>query len=65
MKRYFVNFAFKRTNEAVSFSATSIDRDQPISGWDDILELTELIRNKNPDFKNIEILSWRRFEDPE
>jgi hypothetical protein len=65
MRHYFIGFAYWRKNGDMGIASASITREFPVLGWDDILEITNIIYDRNQDYENIVALNWRRFEDPE
>jgi hypothetical protein len=64
-RRYFVSFNFSKTNNIRGVGSRIIERESPVSGWDDILGMTGYILSQNPDMEQVVILSWKKFEDPE
>jgi hypothetical protein len=65
-RRYFVAFAYWGADCRVQgVGSTIVERELPVSNWDDILSMTECILSCNPDKESIVILNWRKFEDPE
>jgi hypothetical protein len=63
--KYFVVFNYWKAGNTYGVASTVIERDLPVSGWDDILGITDIILSRNPDMENVVIINWRRFEDPE
>jgi hypothetical protein len=64
-RRYFVVFDYWKANNIHGVASRAIERERPISGWSDILSITDYILSCNPDMKEIIISNWRKFEDPE
>jgi hypothetical protein len=62
---YFVSYVYRNQDTAWGFTSTVIQRELPVSGWDDIEEITNIIKSSNSELESIVILNWRRFEDPE
>jgi hypothetical protein len=64
MKSYFVSyFYWKETQQGVACCQLGIK--DPVSGWDDILMMISELKRLNPEFTEVAILNWRRFEDSE
>jgi hypothetical protein len=64
-RKYFVAFDHWSENNNHGVASTIIERDAPVSDWDDILNMTNTILSRNTDYETIVISNWRRFEDPE
>jgi hypothetical protein len=63
-RQYFVAFVYwKRDSQGTACRV--IERELPVSGWDDILSMTDDILSHNPDMENVVITNWRKFEDSE
>jgi hypothetical protein len=63
--KYFVAFDYWKENNIYGRASTIVERELPVSDWDDILSITEGILFDNPDMEKISISNWRKFEDPE
>jgi hypothetical protein len=64
MKSYFVSYFYWK-KDTMGISCNELDIKEPISGWDGIQAIISEIQRLNPEFINVAILNWRRFEDPE
>jgi hypothetical protein len=64
-RKYFVVFDYWKANDTRGMACTVVERELPVSGWDDILSMMDCILSRNPDMKEIVISNWRRFEEPE
>jgi hypothetical protein len=64
MKSYFVSYVYwiKGTH---GVGCRQLDIKEPVSGWDNIQTMISEIQRLNPEYTNVTILSWRRFEDSE
>jgi hypothetical protein len=64
MKPYFISF-FYWTKENQGVACIQLSIEEPVSGWDSIQGMISEIKRLNPEFTDVAILNWRRFEDPE
>jgi hypothetical protein len=64
-RKYFVAFDYWKANDIHGLASTVIECNLPISGWDDILSITDCILSLNPDMERVVIVNWKKFEDPE
>ena len=62
--KYFVAFDWK-ANGIYGAGSMVIERESPVSGWDDISNMTDYILSCNPDMEKVVISNWRKFEAPE
>lgn len=63
--KYFVAFRYRKANGSHGEACTVIERESPVSDWDDILNMMDCIISRNPAMKEIVIANWRKMEDPE
>jgi hypothetical protein len=63
-KPYFVSYFYWK-KDAQGISCNQLDIEGPVSGWDNVLAIISEIRRLNPEFIEVAVLNWRRFEDPE
>jgi hypothetical protein len=64
-RKYFVAFDYWKANGIYGTANIVIERELPISGWDDILSMTGYILSCNPNMEKVVISNWRKFELPE
>jgi hypothetical protein len=64
-RKYFVAFDYWKSDGRHGIASTVIEREFPVSGWDDILSMSDVILSYDSDFTKVVISNWRRFEDSE
>jgi hypothetical protein len=64
MKPYFVSFLYWK-NGVRGAACCQLNIENRVSGMDSILAMISEIRRFNPEFSDVVVLNWRRFEDPE
>jgi hypothetical protein len=64
-RKYFVVFDYWKANDIHGVASRVIERDFPVSDWDDILSMMDYILFCNPDMEKVAISNWKKFEDPE
>jgi hypothetical protein len=64
MRSYFVSYLY-RIEGIRGFACCRLNIEGCVFGWDSILAMVSEIRRLNPEFTEVIILNWRRFEDPE
>jgi hypothetical protein len=62
-RKYFVAFDYWKANDIHGVASRVVERESPISNWDDILSIKDYILSCNPDMKEIVISNWRKFEE--
>jgi hypothetical protein len=64
-RKYFVAFDYWKAKDVHGVASTVIEREFPVSDWDDILSMMDCILSRNPDMEKVAISNWKKFEDPE
>jgi hypothetical protein len=64
-QKYFVAYDFWEAKNIHGVGSTIIERETPVSGWDDIKNMMDVILSRNSGMTAITISNWRRFEDSE
>jgi hypothetical protein len=64
MKPYFVSYFYWK-KDITGVACCQLYLKDPVSGGEDVLAMTSEIKRLNPEFTNMTILNWKRFEDPE
>ena len=64
MKRaYFVTFDYW-TPVTHGVACASVFRDEPVCCFDDVIAMTNELKERNPGYLDVVVTNWRRFEDP-
>ena len=63
--KYFISYNILYKNENFGFGSMGITITRPITDYNIIDEINTTLKKNNPDFKDIIILYWRRFEEVE
>jgi hypothetical protein len=64
MNPHFVSYVYRKRS-MLGMACCQLNIENRVIGWDSILTMISEIRRLNPEYTDVAILNWRRFEDPE